>query len=44
MPMKANADPAQQERLVTAGLFVELDALRGVGHLHLPKVKFRPGA
>jgi hypothetical protein len=43
MPIKANADPALQERLVSAGLFDELDALRWGGHPYLPKAGFSPG-
>jgi hypothetical protein len=43
MPIKANADAALQERLVAAGLFDELDALRWGGHPYLPKVEFSPG-
>jgi hypothetical protein len=44
MPMSANADPALQERLIAAGLFDELEALRLGGHPYLPKVQFVPGA
>ncbi len=44
MPLSANADPALQERLIAAGLFGELDALRWGGHPYLPKVQFLPGA
>ena len=40
MPVRANADPALQERLVTAGLFGELDALRCGGNPYLPRVEF----
>jgi hypothetical protein len=42
MPLKANADPALQERLIAAGLFDELDALRFGAHPYLPKVQFMP--
>jgi hypothetical protein len=44
MPIGANADPALQERLIAAGLFEELDALRLGGHPYLPKVQYMPGA
>jgi hypothetical protein len=44
MPLKSNADPALQERLIAAGLFDELDALRLGAHPYLPKVQFLPGA
>lgn len=42
MPIKANAGPALQERLVAAGLFDALDALRFGGHPYLPKVQYFP--
>lgn len=44
MPITANADPALQERLIGAGLFQELDALRWGGHPYLPKAQFIPSA
>jgi hypothetical protein len=44
MQIKSNADPALQARLIDAGLFDELDALRFGGHPYLPKVQFAPGA
>jgi hypothetical protein len=44
MPLTANADPALQQRLVAAGLFAELDALRWGGHPYLPKAQFIPSA
>jgi hypothetical protein len=44
MPITASADPALQQRLVAAGLFDELDALRWGGHPYLPKVQFIPSA
>jgi hypothetical protein len=44
MSLSANADPALQERLIAAGLFEELDALRWGGHPYLPKVQFVPSA
>ena len=44
MPITANADPALQQRLVAAGLFDELDALRWGGHPYLPKALFIPSA
>jgi hypothetical protein len=45
VPMKADIDPvALHERLIAAGLFDELDALRLGGHPYLPKVQFTPGA
>jgi hypothetical protein len=44
MSLTATADPALQERLIAAGLFQELDALRWGGHPYLPKVQFVPGA
>jgi hypothetical protein len=44
MPINASADPALQERLIAAGLFEELDALRLGGHPYLPKVQYMPGA
>lgn len=43
MPIHANADPALQERLIAAGQFEELDALRLGGHPYLPKVEFLSG-
>ncbi len=43
MPVKAQADPALQQRLIAAGLFGELDALRLGGHPYLPRVEFFPG-
>lgn len=43
MPIKANADPALQERLIAAGLFDELDALRFGSHPYLPKLEFLAG-
>jgi hypothetical protein len=43
MPVKAQADPALQQRLIAAGLFDELDALRFGGHPYLPKAEFFPG-
>jgi hypothetical protein len=44
MSLAANADPVLQERLIAAGLFHELDALRWGGHPYLPKVQFVPDA
>jgi hypothetical protein len=44
MPLSTNADPVLQERLIAAGLFQELDALRWGGHPYLPKAQFVPGA
>jgi hypothetical protein len=44
VPIRANADPALQERLVASGLFEELDALRLGSHPYLPKVQFLPSA
>ena len=44
MSIAANADPALQQRLIAAGLFEELDALRFGGHPYLPKVQFTPSA
>jgi hypothetical protein len=41
MPLKADA--ALQQRLIAAGLFDELEALRFGGHPYLPKVEFYPG-
>ena len=43
MPVKAQADPALQQRLIAAGLFGELDALRLGGHPYLPRAEFFPG-
>ena len=43
MPVAANADPALQERLIAAGLFGELDALRFGSHPYLPRVEFLAG-
>jgi hypothetical protein len=43
MPFRASADPALQERLIAAGLFDELDALRFGSHPYLPKVEFLAG-
>src|SRR5205807_9152687 len=43
IPIKANADPNLQRRLIDAGLFDELDELRWGGHPYLPKVQFLPG-
>jgi hypothetical protein len=43
LPVTANADPALQERLIAAGLFDELDALRRGGHPYLPKAEFIAG-
>jgi hypothetical protein len=42
MPIHANADPGLQKRLIDAGLFDELDALRLGSHPYLPKVQFLP--
>jgi hypothetical protein len=44
MSLSTTADPVLQERLIAAGLFQELDALRWGGHPYLPKVQFVPGA
>jgi hypothetical protein len=44
VPIRANADPALQERLIASGLFEELDALRLGSHPYLPKVQFLPSA
>jgi hypothetical protein len=42
MTIPANADPALQQRLIDAGLFEQLDALRFGGHPYLPKARFTP--